>query len=204
MWHKSEHYLKKMGGVVLVFSIILWGLSTYPKDRGIEAEYDGRITTVSADASLSPEQKNERTAALEVERDSELIRHTFVGRIGKVLEPLVRPLGFEWRAAVALMTGFVAKEMVVSTMGVLYAVGSDAQEDDQQLRAKMAENFTPLSGLAFMAIVLLYTPCIVALVTLVRELKSLKWSVFSVAYQLALAWLAALVIFQGGRLIGFH
>ena len=99
------------------------------------------------------------------------------------------------------MTGFVAKEVVVSSMGVLYAV-SDREGSEQALKDQIARHFTPLTGFAFMLFVLLYTPCIVALVTIVRELRNAAWSVFSVVYQLALAWMAAFGVYQVGRLLG--
>jgi ferrous iron transport protein B len=204
MWQKSEHYLKKMGGVVLIFSVVLWGLSTFPRDRASAAEFDGRIAGVSSDSTLTQAERHQRVTRLKAEKTSAAVKRTYVGRIGRALEPTVRPLGLDWRAAVALVTGFVAKEMVVSSLGVLYAVGGDADAESQKLRQKIAGNFTPLSGLAFMMVVLLYTPCVVALVTVVRELRSWKWSLFSVAYQVILAWVAAFVVYQGGRLLGLQ
>ena len=108
----------------------------------------------------------------------------------------------DWRGAVSLVTGFVAKEVVVSSMGVLYAVGDDVDEEDNALRDTLRRFFTPLSAFAFMLFVLLYTPCVVALVTVIRELKNWRWSVFSVAYQILFAWGVATVVFQAGKLIG--
>ncbi len=203
MWQKGQHYLKKMGGVVLVFSIILWFAGAFPKSPKIANEYDNKIESITGDQSLTQEQKDEKTTVLETEKHSTIIANTYIGRIGKFLEPAVKPLGFDWRGAVSLVTGFIAKEIVVSSMGVLYAVGEEENEESDALRTIITENFTPLVGFAFMMFVLLYTPCIVALVTLIRELKSWKWSVFSVVYQLVLAWSMAFLIYQIGKAIGF-
>ncbi len=202
MWQKAEHYLKKMGGVVLVFSVILWFAGAFPKAPQIEETFDAQIETVTANTSLSEEEKEEQVASLESGKISAVMKQTYIGRVGRFFEPLVKPLGFDWRGAVSLITGFVAKEVVVGSMGVLYAVGEEEDEESESLREKIAENFTPLTAFAFMLFVLLYTPCVVALVTVIRELKSIKWSTFSVVYQLALAWTAAFIVYQVGRVLG--
>jgi ferrous iron transport protein B len=202
MWQKAGHYLKKMGGVVLVFSIILWFAGTFPKYPDIERKYEDRISQTEVSLTLSDREKEAEIQALRDAKASEIMSKTYIGRIGTFLEPVVKPLGFDWRGAVSLITGFVAKEVVVSSMGVLYAVGEEEDSESSALQKKIAENFTPLTGFGFMMFVLLYTPCIVALVTLIRELRSWKWSLFSIGYQLVLAYLMALIIYQGGKLLG--
>lgn len=202
MWYKAQHYLKKMGGVVLVFSVVLWWAGEYPKSPDIAAQYDVQIKTVKMSADHTGNGKKAHVSALETEKTAAVMARTYIGRTGKLFEPLVRPFGADWRGAVSLITGFVAKEVVVSSMGVLYAVGEEEDQESDQLREKLREHFTPLSGFAFMLFVLLYTPCVVALVTVIRELKSWKWSVFSVAYQVVFAWTAATIVFQAGRLMG--
>lgn len=202
MWHKAEHYLKKMGGVVLLFSIILWFAGEFPKSPEIEAKFDKKIETVQSNINVPHSERDEIIETLQNQKTAEVMSKTYIGQVGKVFEPLVVPLGFDWRGAVSLITGFVAKEVVVSSMGVLYAVGEEQGEDSETLRDKIAQNFTPLSAIAFMLFVLLYTPCVVALITIIRELKNWKWSLFSVGYQLVLAWTAAFIVFQGGKLLG--
>lgn len=202
MWQKARHYLKKMGGVVLVFSVILWWAGEYPKAPEIEARYEKKIEAVQNITDVSLDEKDGRVAALESRMHAEIMQQTYIGRIGRVLEPLVRPFGTDWRGAVSLVTGFVAKEVVVGSMGVLYAVGGEVDEENDALREELKHHFTPLAAVAFMLFVLLYTPCVVALVTLVRELKDRRWSIFSVAYQVALAWTAATVVYQTGKLLG--
>ena len=202
MWQKAEHYLKKMGGVVLLFSVLLWWASVFPRSPHIEAEYDAKIGAVSHIKQVSEEQRQSRIEALRAQKHAAVMEQTWIGRIGKFLEPAVRPFGTDWRGAVSLVTGFVAKEIVVGSMGVLYAVGNEEDEESEGLRGKVREHFTPLSAFAFMLFVLLYTPCLVALVTVIRELKNWRWSFFSVGYQLAFAWSAATAVYQAGRLFG--
>ena len=126
---------------------------------------------------------------------------SYSGQIGKFMAPLVRPLGFDWQEAVALMSGFVAKEIVVSTLGVLYGLGGEAGA--AELGAAIAGgHLTPLSGYAFMAFVLIYSPCLAAIAAVRRETNSWKWTLVSVGYLTGLAWLVAFVIYQGGRLLG--
>jgi ferrous iron transport protein B len=204
MWHKTEHYLKKMGGVVLLFSVILWLMSEFPKSPQIEQTFNNQKTAIQT-LTISDTEKQTILDSLDRERHSLFMAQTYIGRIGKLAEPLVEPFGTDWRGAVSLATGFVAKEIVVSSMGVLYAAGNDvseSSESSESLQNQMRKHFTPLSGFAFMLFVLLYTPCVVALITVIRELKNWRWSFFSVGYQLALAWTSATLVYQVGRLFG--
>lgn len=202
MWQKARHYLKKMGGVVLLFTVIVWALGSFPKAPELRNEYEQRIEQVQTDGDMSPAEKTERVVQLRREHEATFMRQTYIGRLGQFLEPAVSPLGFDWQAAVSLVTGFVAKEVVVSSLGVLYGAGDEADEESAGLQNHIRAHFTPLSGFAFMLFVLLYTPCIVAFFTIVRELRNWRWSLFSVTYQIAFAWLAAFVVYQGGRLLG--
>jgi len=124
------------------------------------------------------------------------------GFIGNLIAPIFAPLGFgDWKSAVALLTGFVAKEVVVATMGILHGLGEVA-EDSVELVGALQASFTPLSAYAFMAFTLLYLPCVAAFAAIKREMNSWKWTLFAVGYQTAFAWVVAFIIFQGGRLLG--
>ncbi len=198
MWERSRVYLRKMGGVILVASAILWVLGTYPINPAIE-QLDANIAAQTA-AGASEAQITE----LEVHRDAAAIDYTIIGRLGHGIEPAIAPLGFDWRMGVSLLTGFIAKEVVVSSMGVLYQVGEDPDGGKATLTEALQSpesGVTPLTAFAFMVFVLLYVPCVVAVAALSRELGG-RWMVFDVVYQVALAWLAAFVIYQGGRLLG--
>ncbi|MFC1859387.1 nucleoside recognition domain-containing protein, partial [Thermodesulfobacteriota bacterium] len=136
------------------------------------------------------------------EQKKEQTEKSLLGRLGKMLEPLFEPLGIDWRGGVALVTGFVAKEIVVSTLGVLFAVEEGAESEALQQALKTSA-MTPVSALAMMLFVLLYIPCIVTITTIRRETNSRKWTAFSIAYSTMLAWVVAFCVYQGGKLLGF-
>lgn len=194
MWARAWVYIKKMGTVILIASGILWALGTYPR----LPDADVRVADIArlAEQGAAPTQ----VERLERELSAAKIEYTVIGRLGRIVEPVIRPLGFDWRMGVSLLTGFVAKEVVVSTMGVLY----HADDGEHALRAALRSphsGITPLVGFAFMVFVLLYTPCIAAVAAVRREVGT-RWMWFDVFYQLALAYFAALVVYQGGRLLG--
>ncbi len=129
---------------------------------------------------------------------------SMIGSIGMFIAPIFAPLGFgDWRSSISLLVGFVAKEAVVSTLGVLYGVGGNAAQHSAALVEPIRAAYTPLSGFSFMTFTLLYLPCIAAFATLKREMNSWKWTFIAVAYQTGVAYVLALVIYQGGKLMGF-
>lgn len=173
MWDRANIFLKKMGGIILVGSVVIWALSTFPAG---EPAGDSKTAQIQH------------------------MESSFMGRIGKTIEPVFAPIGIDWRGGVALLSGFVAKEIVVSTMGVLYAADSD--ESDALKKALLASGMTPLSALAMMVFVLLYVPCLATIAAIKRETGSMKWTLFSITYSTGLAWVMAFVVYQGGRLLG--
>jgi len=214
MWDRGKIFLKKMGGIILVGSIIVWALSAFPRHTSYSYDYDTEIdeiktsfeteikTAHDADKPLIQKKRDAAVAKLVRSRKAEQAEKSFMGRIGKVTGPLFTPLGIDWRGSVALLTGFFAKEIVVSTMGVLYA--TDQPEDSEALKnALLTSNMTPLSALAMMIFVLLYVPCLATVSTIRRETASLKWAVFSVVYSTCLAWGLAFCVYQGGKVLGF-
>ncbi len=172
MWDKSWQYLRKIGGVILVASIAIWFLSYFPR-------------TSSPEMSKETQQEN-----------------SYLGRIGKSIEPMMNPLGFTWQANVSLLTGMAAKEIVVSTLGVLYAGEANPDDADNQLhqhlRATNATtgkpNFTPATALAFMAFVLLCFPCIATLAAVASESGDWRWAAFMAIYNTSFAWVVAWII----------
>jgi ferrous iron transport protein B len=203
MWQRAAHFLQKMGGVVLLFSVLLWFLSEFPKNHSIDLKYQQELSSVeNGNFSVFEKQrfKEEITAKMKIEQ----MGQSYIGKIGLALEPAFKPLGFDWRAVIAIVTGFVAKEVVVSSLGVLYGAENGGVVNKDLLNRKIADNFTPLRAISFMLFVLLYTPCIVALITQIRELNSWRWTLFSITYQPLFAWLVTLVLFQAGRLVGLQ
>jgi len=213
MWDRSKMFLKKMGGVILVGSVVVWTLSAFPRTVSYDTDYAAAkreaITAFNARIEAAAPDHRQRLEALKDESLAELERRqrfekaekSYMGMIGKTIAPVFAPLGIDWRASVALLTGFVAKEIVVSTMGVLYAVG-DQNEGDVLQQALQESGMTPLSAFALMTFVLLYVPCLATVTTIRQETGSNGWMLFSVVYSTGLAWLAAFVIYQGGRLLG--
>lgn len=184
MWGKAEQYLRKMGGIILVASIIVWFLSYYPRTN-VAPE---TITNTTEESML--QQKN-----------------SYIGQIGQFIEPVVEPLGFNWKVSIALISGTAAKELVVSTIGVLYSE-NDAEGNmgplSEKLKAINPEtgqpDFTPLIAISFMVFVLLYLPCIASIVAIVKEAGSWKWGVFSIVYNTSIAWIVSFLVYNIGKL----
>ena len=182
MWEKGEQYLRKMGGVILVGSIIIWALSYFPRDFS---------------------KSNEDLTREELVKQQE---NSYLASIGRFVEPVVEPLGFNWKGSVALISGATAKEIVVSTLGVLYASDSEAAESLPQRIAAVNPDtghpdFTPLVALSFMVFVLLYFPCIATVVAISREAGSWKFGLFTLLYNTAVAWVVSFLVYQIGSLI---
>jgi len=212
MWDRSKIFLRKMGGYILIGSIVVWTLSAFPQHISYSKDYASEIEQVkrSYHAEMAAEkdsEKNilERKMDLAVDRlikskAAEKAEKSYMGRIGKVIEPVFAPIGIDWRGSVALLTGFVAKEIVVSTMGILYAAD---QKDSKALEnALVSSGMTSTAALAMMVFVLLYMPCLATLSAIRRETASLKWMIFSISYSTVLAWIMAFLVYQGGNMIG--
>ena len=164
-WEKGAQYLRKMGGIILVASIVIWALGYYPR----HAEYE----------TVTEQQEN-----------------SYIGRIGKAIEPAIEPLGFDWKLGVGILSGVGAKELVVSSLGVLYA--DDAEADAASLGERIP--ITPLVAFGYMAFVLIYFPCIATLAAIKGETGSWRWTLFVAAYTTALAWAVSFAIYQVGGL----
>lgn len=187
-WGKGQQYLKKMGGVILVASIIVWALNYFPihdREATVADADDAQLTTAISDDSQ-----------IDVHRDS------YLEMAGKIVNPVMEPLGFHWRASVAALAGIPAKEIVVSTLGVLYT--GDEEIDDSSLSARLTAvnpatgtaDFSAASALSFMIFILLYCPCIATVAAIVKETNSWKYGAFSVVYNTLLAWLVALAAYH--------
>lgn len=174
-WEKGGQYLKKMGTVILLASIFIWFLGYYPRPL------------------------HEAETAQEIMQQQE---QSYIGKIGHFIEPAIKPLGFEWRSGVALLTGIAAKEIVVSTMGVLYT-GNPEEDSDTlshklttELKADGTPVFTPVTAIGFMLFVLIYFPCVATIVAIKNETNSWKWALFSAIYTVLLAWAVAFGVYQ--------
>lgn len=202
MWEKAKQYLHKMGGVILVASIIIWFLGYFPRNTEIGDTFDKQIAEVE-NAELDSEEKTETIAELERLKNMEHQKSSYIGSIGQTIQPVLNPLGFDWKMSVSLLTGMAAKEVVVSTLSVLY---TGDEEDSQVLSERLKQDldaegnpvFTPLIALSFMIFVLIYFPCIATISAIVNESGSWKWGIFVVIYTCVLAWVVSFVVYQVG------
>jgi len=228
MWGKAVHYLKKISGIILAASVIIWVLGYFPygltytekldkqseliieKYNSLAGQETGITNTEELNALMVDEINNLETR-LYLERQE----NSLIGSLGKFIEPVMRPLGFDWKMSISLLSGLAAKEIVVSTLGVLYQAGDQSGDDNVALAVKLQDQtylsgeragekvFTPLIALSFMLFVLLYFPCIGVLAAIIKESGHWKWGVFTVIYTTATAWVVALIVFQTGSLLGF-
>jgi ferrous iron transport protein B len=213
MWDRSKIFLKKMGGYILAGSVVVWTLTAFPLNISYSKNYDLEIEQVKtyfqteiesaqeSDKALLTRKREAAISELLTEKKAEKAEKSYMGRIGKIIAPIFSPIGIDWRGSVALLTGFVAKEIVVSTMGILYA--ADEKDDSEALKnALLSSGMTPIAALAMMVFVLLYMPCLATLAAIRRETASLKWMIFSISYSTLLAWGLAFLVYQGGTMIG--
>ena len=205
MWEKAKQYLHKMGGIILVASIIIWFLGYFPRETSHTPLFEQQRTAIE-NASISEGEKAQRITDLEAQIAIDHQENSYIGRIGQAISPIMEPLGFNWKISVSLLSGMAAKEIVVSTLSVLYT-GSDAEEQALSERLLEEQNpdgshvFTPLVGLSLMLFVLLYFPCIATVVAIKNESNSWKWGLFVVGYTCVLAWIVSFLVYQIGSLI---
>ncbi len=199
MWSKAEQYLRKMGGLILVASIIIWALSYFPhySIEDVPDKYKAELIESLPNFSV---QKASEESLNKIVLSEYQQGNSILGKIGKAIEPVVRPMDLGWKACVSLIAGASAKEIVVSTLGVLYVGDDDAQLLSERLKtpSKITGKvpFTSASALAFMVFVLLYFPCIATLTAIGRETGSWKYVLFSVVYNTGLAWLLSFIVYR--------
>lgn len=209
IWERTAEYLKKISSVILIASVIIWALGYFPRSSSQTEAVSDMIAMVEADETLSSEEQAGQIASLELQRSMLQKENSYIGKIGKTIEPIMQPLGFDWKMSVSLLTGFAAKEIVVSSLGILYKV-DDAENITSITKALQNEVyatgpragqrvFTPLVAMAFMLFVLLYVPCTATIITCRKEFGR-KWAWVMSVYTLVLAWVVAFAVFQIGSL----
>ncbi len=277
MWDRGAMYVQKAGTVILVGSVLIWFLSSYPANPALSRNYDHLLSKEAArhqtalaglakNVGVTPDRlssyppftsyrkvfdsfqkestelvknrcslgdlvKKRDKALMKIEKEfpgtlrfyraysEEMERHertvedllskkaaekaakSYAGRLGRFVSPVLHPLGFDWRNTIALISGLVAKEIVVGTMGVIYQVG-EAKNESQKLIESIRKHMTPLTAYVFMVFSLIYLPCIATIGVIRRELNSWKWTLFSASYTTVLAWIVSFIFYQGGRLLG--
>lgn len=198
---KAMMYLKKAGTIILLAVLLIWTFSNYPKNPELDAELDRRITAIE---QTSADEEEKEQALIEAENiiSAEQLEYSVAGRAGKMLEPLIRPLGFDWRIGIALVTGLAAKEVVVSTMGTIYSLG-EADETSVELKTilKRDPGFNQATALSLMVFVLLYIPCVAAIGVMRKEIGEWKAVAFYGAYAVTVAWIFSFITYRLAQLL---
>ncbi len=219
MWRKGAQYLQKMGGIILIASIIIWTLGYFPQNTPLTEDFDAKIETVefefqqkikratSAEKKVAFEkEKLEQLSILKSKKESLRQSESYIGQIGHFIEPVISPLGFDWKIGVSITAGIAAKEIVVSTMSVLYGADEGNASKNLTERLKLStfkdgsKVYTPVTAVSLLVFVLLYFPCIAVIAAVRKETGSVKWAAFTVFYTTALAWLASFAMYQIGNL----
>jgi ferrous iron transport protein B len=211
MWHKAVQYLKKMGTLILVASVLIWALSYYPRNIILSKDYDSLKSKVELNSGLTSVQRDAQLKEIQLNKEAERQEKSYIGQLGHFVEPAIRPLGFDWKVGVSLITGMAAKEIVISTMGILYQADPDVDASSGHLKTKLQEQkyqsgdrvgetvFSPLVAFGLMIFILIYFPCI-AVVAAIRKEAGWGWASFSMLYTTGMAWLFAFLIYQIGGL----
>ncbi len=223
MWFKASQYLKKMGGVILVAVIIIWALEYFPKSVNYSQDFERQLEQVNQQISRI-EESTPNTLMLDsiklsltgklFDIDNQMVAerqaNSYLGRIGKLIEPVIRPLGFDWKMGVSLLSGIAAKEIVVSTLGVLVQAGDDSDETSQTLIHKLQNEvytygprvgqkvYTPISAFSFLLFILIYFPCVAVVAAIKKEAGNWKWAAFTIFYTTSLAWIVSFLFYQIG------
>jgi ferrous iron transport protein B len=186
MWEKCAQYIKKIGTVILLSTVVIWFLSYYPRPNEAESV---KVTTTQAE--IFGQVADEATT-------SGINENSFIAMLGHAVEPVLAPIGQNWRSGIAIITSIPAKELVVSTLGVLYS--SDSEESiTEDLRT--SGDFTPRSAAAFLVFILLFFPCIATIAAIAHETGSKLWALFSILYNTAVAWVVAFIVYTIGGLL---
>ncbi len=218
-WERTWQYIKKAGTVILAFSIVLWAMMTYPglpenQQAAFDAQRQAILSNTAVeipDPTIPPNQlrqpamnQQEQLAAIDILESETTLRYSMAGRIGSALEPVSKLAGFEWRTNIALMGGFAAKEVIISTLGTAYSMGEIDAEDSQPLGERLLKSphWNRVVAISAMLFIMFYAPCFVTVVCIAKEAGSWKWAAFSIAFNTLFAYILALTVFQVGTFFG--
>ncbi|MDR2813377.1 MAG: ferrous iron transport protein B [Prevotellaceae bacterium] len=221
MWHKGSQYVRQMGGIILIAAIVIWALNTFPlssarlrqldeQAAAVKEHYAAALAQSVADSAPLTADMEKRLHDIAVARNNTQHEYSYLGQLGHAIEPLMRPLGFDWKMSVSLLTGVVAKETVVSTLGIIYQADDDDEGDAASLKQRLRDEryrsgakagqpiFSDVTAVAFLVFILLYLPCIAAIAAIRRESGNRWISAFAIIYTTLVAWLAAFAVQQIG------
>ncbi len=211
-WEKGQQYLQKMATTILICSVIIWFLGYFPKNKELMAAQEEYATLAQTPAGrLEINADKVEVNAATATKDELATRidslyayqqeNSYIGQLGRMVSPALDPLGFNWKMDVGLLTGIAAKELVVSTLGVMYSEGAKVSEghdmsEDTQLQSALVNDVTPAAALSFMVFILLYFPCVATFVAIKNETGKWRWAVACCAYTMAVAWIMSFIIYR--------
>lgn len=211
-WEKGKQYLQKMATTILVCSVIIWFLGYFPKNKELMAAQEEYATLAQAPAGRLSANADEVDVNAATATKKELMtridslyayqqENSYIGQLGRMVSPALDPLGFNWKMDVGLLTGIAAKELVVSTLGVMYSEGAKVSEgrdmsEDTQLQSALVNDVTPAAALSFMVFILLYFPCVATFVAIKNETGKWRWAVACCAYTMAVAWIMSFIVYR--------
>jgi ferrous iron transport protein B len=211
MWDKTQHYLRKIGTIVLLGVIIIWALEYFPRETKKSNHFLSKIENVRNSTELNLTEKENKIEIINLQQEADRLENSYLGILGKTIEPIMRPLGFDWKMSISLLSGLPAKEIIVSTMGVLYQSSNDKTSVKLKNKIKNERHtsgkrigqkvFTTPSALSFLIFILIYFPCFGVIATIKNESGSWKWAAFTVGYTTTLAWIAAFIVYNVSSLI---
>jgi len=211
MWDRSRVFLRRAGTVILGISILLWFLASYPRSAALQSNYAQKRAALAQSLADAPQEtRDTQMDALNKEEAGAKLRHSYAGRMGRAIEPAIRPLGFDWQMGIGIIASFAAREVFVSTMSTVYNVGNEADAGSKQLIDTFQQQkhpdgtpvYTTLTAVTLMVFYVFALQCVSTVAIVRRETNSWKWPVFQWLYMGALAWGLAFVTFQIGRLLG--
>lgn len=201
MWERGWLYLKKAGTIILGISILLWAMTTFPD---LPDDESARFQTARQEVQtgkIGEEEKTEKLTSIDNEEAEATLLNSIAGRIGHAMEPVLKPMGFDWRIGTALIGAFAAKEVFVAQMGIVYSVG-EADEESETLRDKLKSTYTPLVGFCIMLFCLISAPCMATIAVTKRESNSWGWALLQLGGLTLLAYVLTVLVFQTGSLLG--
>ncbi len=220
MWINSAAYIRKIGGVVLIATMIIWALGYFPRNQVFTTDYEGLIAQKQQEMAIHDNDSPEKTILmkeaemLNLQMKSEQQLNSYIGQIGRFITPVMSPLGFDWKMTCAIIAGIPAKEVVVGTLGVLFPpdINSDTDKNlSERIKSQVIltgpdkgkQLFTPLTAMSFMLFILIYFPCVGVIAAIKKESGKWRYAIFEVVYTTGLAWIVSFIVFQvGSRIIG--
>ena len=213
LWDRGLIFVRRAGTVIFALTILLWVLLTFPQDDSIAQQYETERAAVASSDQLSEEEVEEQLVAIDDHEAEAQLKSSFGGMLGHLIEPVIAPLGFDWKMGIGIVASFAAREVFVSTMGVIYGIGGEVDETSTSLRdALQAEVdpetglplYTPLVGLSLLIFYAYACQCMSTLAIVRRETLSWSWPIFMFVYMTIMAWICAFVVYQGGKMLGYE